>query len=67
MIHFSELGKFTILTTTKILTLAPEEDIADYVANKVGACLGEFFNQLYHYLGSIVNKRKMQLFQLLNK
>ena len=41
MIHYSDLGKYTILTTTKLLTLAPEDDIADYVANKVGACLGE--------------------------
>ena len=44
MIYHSELGKYTILTTTKLLTLAPEDDIAEYVANKVGACLGKFFS-----------------------
>ena len=65
MIYHSELGKYTILTTTKLLTLAPEDDIADYVANKVGACLGEFL--ISDSIRQLLNKRNMKLFQLLNK
>ena len=48
------------------MTLAPEDDIADYVANKVGACLGEFFYLLDTFRLKY-QEIDMTLFQLLNK